>query len=61
MYLEHLESKIAKYETYIQSYMHKQKNGYVIEEHPPSFRETDLLRERLSLIRRNENLTNKLN
>jgi len=27
MYLEHLESKINKYETYIQNYVHKNKNG----------------------------------
>jgi hypothetical protein len=61
MYLEHLESKIAKYETYIQNFIHAPKNGHAVEEHPPSFRETDLLRERLSLIRRNESLMNRLN
>lgn len=53
MYLEHLENKIAKYEAYIQNYMHAPKNGYAAEEHLPSFCETDLLRERLSLIRKN--------
>jgi hypothetical protein len=61
MYLEHLENKITKYEAYIQNFMHAPKNGYTAEERLPSFRETDLLRERLSLIRKNENLMNRLN
>jgi hypothetical protein len=44
MYLEHLENKIARYETYIQNYMQTPKNGFEPEERPPSFRETNLLR-----------------
>jgi hypothetical protein len=56
MYLEHLESKINKYENYIQHYMNSQReieSHNTLEEGIPNNRETSLLKERLSLIRRN--------
>lgn len=63
MYLEHLEGKIAKYENYIQNYVNSQRqidSRHSFEHDFPNNRETTLLKERLSLIRRNEKLMNKL-
>lgn len=63
MYLEHLEGKIAKYENYIQHYVNSQKqidSRQSLDHDFPNNRETTLLKERLSLIRRNEKLMNKL-
>lgn len=61
MYLEHLEAKIRKYENYIEHVIKRNANSqHRISEAPPTQKETQLLRERLTLIKRNEQLQRKL-
>ena len=63
MYLEHLEGKIMKYENYINYYIRKLSNGRGASlglDEMPNNKDTILMKERLSLLRKNDFLQRKL-